>query len=182
MPPWRAVRACLGKATIVSDTASPRPAPRPRDAAFDPGRLDRRSWISTLALAPLADLETLWDGLADKPTFAWLKEPQRGAAMVRGRAGGTGQKFNLGEMTITRCVVQLAGGAIGVAYVRGRSRRHAALAAVLDALLQGEDAGGPLRDGVERLARQIVERRGRAATEAAASKVDFAMLVQEAGR
>ena len=53
-----------------------------------------------------------------------------------GRTGGTGTRFNVGEMTVTRCAVQLEGGAVGVAYVRGRDRRHAELAALLDALLQ----------------------------------------------
>ncbi|MBB3769437.1 alpha-D-ribose 1-methylphosphonate 5-triphosphate synthase subunit PhnG [Angulomicrobium tetraedrale] len=167
----------------MSDTTPPPRAIEPRESAFNPDRLDRRSWISTLALAPLTDLDALWDGLADKPSFLWLKAPQRGAAMVRARAGGTGQKFNLGEMTITRCVVQLSTGEAGVAYVAGRSCRHAALAAVFDALLQREDEmDGPIRRGVERLAREIAKRRRRVANEVAASKVDFAMLVQEAGR
>ncbi|WP_246777062.1 phosphonate C-P lyase system protein PhnG [Microvirga sp. VF16] len=68
--------------------------------------------------------------------MTWLKGPQHGAAMVRGRPGGTAAKFNLEEMTVTRCVAEFSTGEIGVAYVVGRSRRHAALAAVFDAMLQ----------------------------------------------
>jgi len=165
---------------VSETTASPQARCR-RDAAFRPERPDRRSLISTLALARLADLDALWDAIADKPSFAWLKEPQRGAAMVRARAGGTGMTFNLGEMTVTRCVIQLETGEIGVAYVAGRSRRHATLAAIFDAMLQRETgAGRPILHGVERLAGEIIERRRRAAAEAAATKVDFSMLVQGA--
>lgn len=165
----------------MSETSSSPQARSRKDAAFCPERLDRRCLMSTLALARLADLDALWNEIADKPTFTWLKEPQRGAAMVRARAGGTGVKFNLGEMTVTRCVLQLSSGEIGVAYVAGRSRRHAALAAVLDAMLQREaGADGPIHRAVGRLAREIVARRRHVVAEVAASKVDFSMLVQEA--
>ena len=57
-------------------------------------------------------------------------------AMVRARSGGTGTRFNLGEMTLTRCAVSLENGVVGIAYVQGRSLRHAEQAAVADALLQ----------------------------------------------
>ncbi len=33
--------------------------------------------------------------------------------MVRGRAGGGGSAFNLGEMTVTRCSVRIATGQVG---------------------------------------------------------------------
>ena len=56
--------------------------------------------------------------------------------MVRGRAGGTGARFNLGEMTVTRCSVQLDDGTLGHAWIGGRDERHAEVAAVLEALLQ----------------------------------------------
>ncbi len=58
--------------------------------------------------------------------------------MVRGRAGGTGQPFNLGEMAVTRAAALLERDPprTGYAYVAGRDRRHAELAAILDAVLQ----------------------------------------------
>ena len=57
--------------------------------------------------------------------------------MVRGRAGGGGAPFNLGEMTVDalHCAHRHAA-CVGHAYVAGRDERQAELAALLDALLQ----------------------------------------------
>ncbi|MEL7082979.1 MAG: phosphonate C-P lyase system protein PhnG [Cyanobacteria bacterium P01_A01_bin.3] len=99
---------------------------------------ERQQWMATLAKSSLADLDARLTGL-ELPEYSMLRSPEIGLVMVRGRAGGTGQPFNLGEMTVTRCVVQVAGpeGEIsGFGYVAGRSRRHAELAAVGDALMQ----------------------------------------------
>lgn len=104
--------------------------------------------MATLAKAPLSLLEECIGSLGALPEYDFLRSPEIGLAMVRGRADGVGQPFNLGEMTITRCVVQLslAGAAhvegatiAGFGYVAGRSQRHAELAAVCDALLQHPD-------------------------------------------
>ena len=56
--------------------------------------------------------------------------------MVQGRVAGTGQPFDLGEVTAPRCVIRLPGGAVGHAQVQGRGRAHAKRATMLDALLQ----------------------------------------------
>ena len=76
--------------------------------------------------------------LDELPEYGFLRSPEIGLTMVRGRAEGTGQPFNLGEMTLTRCVVQLDE-LTGFGYVAGRSKRHAELAALCDALLQHPD-------------------------------------------
>src|SRR3546814_18383007 len=73
--------------------------------------------------------------------------------MVRARAGGTGEQFNLGQMTVTRCALKLAGGhatpsCVGLGYVQGRSKRHAELAAVVDSLLQDQGRRPALEQGV----------------------------------
>ncbi|MBD2464137.1 phosphonate C-P lyase system protein PhnG [Oscillatoria sp. FACHB-1407] len=110
----------------------------------------RQSWMSTLAKASLDHLERQVKQLGELPTYELLRVPEIGLAMVQGRAGGTGQPFYLGEMTLTRCVVRLQLQAdeeaitpegellciAGFGYVAGRSHRHAELAAVCDALLQ----------------------------------------------
>src|SRR5690606_12425636 len=67
----------------------------------------------------------------------FIRPAEIGMVMVRGRAGGNGAAFNLGEMTVTRCVVQLPDGRHGHGYVAGRSKSHAELAALADAHLQG---------------------------------------------
>ncbi|MBT9314692.1 phosphonate C-P lyase system protein PhnG [Leptothoe spongobia] len=95
----------------------------------------RAIWMSTLAKAPLPLLEQCVATLEDLPDYGFLRSPEIGLTMVRGRAEGTGQPFNLGEMTLTRCVVQLDQ-LTGFGYVVGRSKRHAELAALCDGLLQ----------------------------------------------
>ena len=97
----------------------------------------------------------------------------------RGRAGGTGQRFNLGEVAVTRCAVQLDYGAIGFGYVMGRNRRHAELAAAVDAMLQTPSR----RDSLERaiiapLTLRLEEKRLRRSRKAAATKVEFFTMVR----
>src|SRR5262249_27118219 len=99
---------------------------------------DRRRWMSLLALAPTEGLEAGWRQLAEPPPYRVVRGPEVGLVMVRGRAGGTGSRFNLGEMTVTRCTVEVEDGAVGHGYVGGRDRRHAELAAVFDAMLQDD--------------------------------------------
>ncbi|MEB3337730.1 MAG: phosphonate C-P lyase system protein PhnG [Leptolyngbyaceae bacterium] len=104
----------------------------------------RQNWMAVLAKTHPEVLEQTVQALGELPPYQFLRPPEVGLVMVRGRAGGTGQQFNLGEMTVSRCVVQLsppkedpaAAMAVGFGYVAGRSLRHAELAAVCDALLQ----------------------------------------------
>jgi len=104
----------------------------------------RQVWMATLAKATLADLEACVATLAPLPDYQFLRSPEIGLTMVRARAGGTGAAFNLGEMSLTRCVVQIPGSEAaesisGFGYVAGRSKRHAELAALCDALMQRDD-------------------------------------------
>ena len=98
----------------------------------------RARWMSALAQAEPAAVEAAWARLAPEPVYRLLRAAETGRVMVRGRAGGTGAPFNLGEMTVTRCSVTLDDGRVGHAYVPGRDGRHAERAAVLDAILQDE--------------------------------------------
>jgi alpha-D-ribose 1-methylphosphonate 5-triphosphate synthase subunit PhnG len=135
--------------------------------------------MSVLALASTAELEDAWRALSAPPAYHRVREPEVGLVMVRARAGGTGMRFNLGEMTVTRCTVQLEDGTVGHAWVGGRDRRHAELAAVFDALLQ-RPGGDPAADGalVARLARTQEARRQAAVDRAAASRVEFFTMVR----
>jgi alpha-D-ribose 1-methylphosphonate 5-triphosphate synthase subunit PhnG len=135
--------------------------------------------MSVLALAPAEQLEARWSALGLTPGYRRLRGPEIGLVMVRGRAGGTGARFNLGEMTVTRCTVQLEDGTLGHAWIGGRERRHAELAAVLDALLQDPAQTTALTEQVvEPLARAQQERREAAAARAAASRVEFFTMVR----
>jgi alpha-D-ribose 1-methylphosphonate 5-triphosphate synthase subunit PhnG len=139
----------------------------------------RRRWMSVLALASASELQARWATLPAPPPYRRLRDPEVGLVMVRGRAGGTGARFNLGEMTVTRCTVQLEDGTLGHAWVGGRDRRHAELAAVFDALLQDPARTAALMERViEPLALAREERRQAAAARAAASRVEFFTMVR----
>lgn len=139
----------------------------------------RRRWMGVLAHAGVEELESFWRGLDEQPGYRMLRQPEIGMALVRGRAGGTGERFNLGEMTMVRCVVQLEEGITGYAYVAGRNRRRAELAAVFDALLQQPARRRYLEQAViEPLNEQRRTREAQQATRAAATKVEFFTLVR----
>jgi alpha-D-ribose 1-methylphosphonate 5-triphosphate synthase subunit PhnG len=137
-------------------------------------RRARQRWMSALAKAEFDDLDTLWNNLPSKPAWDVIRPPEIGMVMARGRAGGTGQRFNLGEVTVTRCAVRLDYGAIGFGYVMGRNTRHAELAAVIDAMMQTPSR----RETLERALiaplclRHDAARRERG-QKAASTKVDF---------
>lgn len=135
---------------------------------------ERAHWLSVMARARYADLKSLWDNLPKKPEWQHLKQPEIGMIMVRGRTGGDGSAFNLGEMTVARCVVRVEGGSIGVGYVAGRNLAHAELVAIIDGHAQSPQAFPAVRDGiVEPLA--LLERRHQAVAsrKAASSRVEF---------
>jgi len=139
----------------------------------------RRQWMAVLAGATPTELEEAWERTAPKPAYDFLRAPQTGLAMVRGRVGGSGRPFNLGEMTMTRCVVRLAGGAMGFGYVAGRDARKAELAAVFDALLQDGGLRAALMDEVlAPLAEARDARKARTRAETAPTKVDFFTMVR----
>jgi len=139
----------------------------------------RRRWMSVLAQASASELEHAWSALADRPAYQRARGPEIGLVMLRGRAGGTGVRFNLGEMTITRCTVTLSGGATGHAYVGGRRPRHAELAAVFDALLQDPERRELLEGSlVASLENRQREERRAAAARSAPTRVEFFTLVR----
>jgi len=139
----------------------------------------RRRWMSLLALAPGEALQARWDALDPPPRHRRLRGPEVGLVMVRGRAGGTGARFNLGEMTVTRCTAQLEDGTLGHAWVGGRDPRHAELAAVFDALFQDPDRAATLGEPMlDELERQRQDRRRAAAARAATSRVEFFTMVR----
>jgi alpha-D-ribose 1-methylphosphonate 5-triphosphate synthase subunit PhnG len=109
-----------------------------------------------------------------RPEYRRLRGPEAGLVMLRGRAGGEGAPFNLGEITVTRCSVRTTDGLTGHAYVTGRDARQAELAALLDALLQDPARHDALQAKViAPLARAQAERRAATARKAAATRVNF---------
>lgn len=152
------------------------------EPVVEPPRDGRREWLSVLAKAQPAELIAAWDALDARPGYQALRAPELGLVLVRGRMGGMGDAFNLGEMTVTRAAVRLKSGETGLAYVAGRERRHAEIAAAVDAMMQSE----ALRPQVEapvvgRLRQAQDERRTLAARKAAATTVDFFTMVTGRG-
>lgn len=135
----------------------------------------RKGWMGLLAKAPPARLAAL---MPDLPDHSLLRAPETGAVMVRGRVGGTGAPFNLGEMTVTRCSVRLACGTVGHAWVQGRDKAHARRAALADALMQTDRAGDVQSAVLDPLAAEATAARATRAAKAAATKVDFFTLVR----
>ena len=140
--------------------------------------MTRRDWMSALAKAPAVRLAELWQALGMAPEFTWLRAPEIGATMVRGRMGGTGAPFNLGEMTVTRCSLQLASGEVGHGYVQGRDKDKARIAALVDALMQGEAAARVREELLSPLQEEMAADSATRAAKAAATKVDFFTMVR----
>ncbi len=138
----------------------------------------RKAHFAILARASLQDIDAILESAPDRPTMTVLKLPETGTIMVEGRAGGAGQRFNLGEATMTRCAIRLDDGTLGFSYSLGRDTAKARSAALLDALLQGEAPDGPLHRAMDALAREQRSARLTASRKAAATKVEFFTMVR----
>ncbi|EKE71384.1 MULTISPECIES: phosphonate C-P lyase system protein PhnG [Roseobacteraceae] len=143
-----------------------------------PDSAARKAWMSVLAKSNPKDLNAAITAYGALPAFDWLRRPEIGGVMVRGRMGGTGTAFNLGEMTATRCSLRLETGEVGHAYVQGRDTRHAEQAAIVDAMMQGANASTVQETIVTPLADGLASERVKRAEKAAATKVDFFTMVR----
>lgn len=137
----------------------------------------RRQWLAVLARAPARQLaELLPPALPERHI---VRGAEVGMVMLRARAGGSGEAFNLGEASVTRCALRLGDGPLGVGYTLGRDRLKAELIAIFDALLQD-----PLRHAelfvtvIEPLATAQAQAREAASRAAAESRVEFFTFVR----
>jgi alpha-D-ribose 1-methylphosphonate 5-triphosphate synthase subunit PhnG len=167
----------------MTDTAatpdSARHAPPLPDAAT---REARQRWLAVLAKAPRAELEACAPDDLQGLAFRSLRAPEIGMVMLRGRTGGDGAPFNLGEATVARCTLEVECGGqsfVGHGTVLGRDRRHAQLVAMLDALLQNPAEHDRLQAEVVAPLAALQDARARSqARKAAATKVNFFTLVR----
>jgi alpha-D-ribose 1-methylphosphonate 5-triphosphate synthase subunit PhnG len=138
---------------------------------------ERRGWLAVLARANRSELEQA-AARAGAPAGETVRAAECGMAMLRGRVGGTGAAFNLGEASVTRSAVRV-GAALGVGYALGRDRRKAELIALFDALLQDEGRRAQLmREVVEPMREAQAERREEESARTASSRVDFFTMVR----
>ncbi|MDE2603021.1 MAG: phosphonate C-P lyase system protein PhnG [Bradyrhizobium sp.] len=116
------------------------------------------------------------------PAHENLREPENGLVMVRGRIGGDGAPFNLGEATVSRAAVRLATGEVGFGYALGRDRKKAQMIALCDALIQASDHADAVENQVlAPLRATVLSQRKRKAAETAATRVDFYTMVRGEG-
>ncbi|WP_349357912.1 phosphonate C-P lyase system protein PhnG [Stappia sp.] len=147
--------------------------PVPPDAA------GLKTLMDVLAASPRAEIAACAEALEPLPDAAPVRGPEVGLVMVRGRIGGDGAPFNLGEAAVTRATVRLADGTVGHAYALGQDRAKARLSAILAALW----SQGTRRADVERavcapLAAARAAEVSQVRREAAATKVDFFTMVR----
>jgi alpha-D-ribose 1-methylphosphonate 5-triphosphate synthase subunit PhnG len=139
----------------------------------------RRRAANLLAQASRDELAAAWEALTDKPTVKPVRGPETGLVMVRGRIGGGGAPFNLGEATVTRATVLLSSGTAGHAQSLGTSKEKVRLQAVFDALWQEEATQAFVeRALLSPIEARLAEADARKAEETAATRVDFFTMVR----
>lgn len=137
----------------------------------------RQEALGVLARAEMPALSAVWATWQNRPEVQPIRGPETGLIMIRGRTGGGGAPFNLGEATVSRATVRIDSGEIGHGYCLGRDTDKAQLIAVIDALYQREPTNvdfailRPLRDAAYAADQQRRE-------ETAATKVEFFTMVR----
>jgi alpha-D-ribose 1-methylphosphonate 5-triphosphate synthase subunit PhnG len=151
--------------------------PDPATPAPDTGA--RRAAMALLAQAHTPEIQQGLAAVTDPLRYVELRPAATGLVMVRGRIGGDGAPFNLGEATVTRAAVRMESGEVGFSYLLGRDHAKARLAAVCDALWQSARS----RDAIERhvlapIRIRLENERTQKREQAAATRVDFFTLVR----
>lgn len=136
----------------------------------------RQAAMALCAEATSAELRAALAAVGFTAELQDLRRPETGLVMVRGRIGGDGAPFNLGEATVTRAAVRLPDGAIGFAYHLGRDGAKARLAAALDGLWQG-GARGEVEAVLAPVRARLDAERAQQERQTAATRVNFFTLV-----
>jgi alpha-D-ribose 1-methylphosphonate 5-triphosphate synthase subunit PhnG len=141
----------------------------------------RKAAMAVLAHSDAAEISGRLASLA-VPEHQDLRGGENGLVMLRGRIGGDGAPFNLGEATVSRAAVRLATGEIGFGYTLGRDGAKARMIALCDAMVQSEQFADEVETKViAPLRAAMVAMRNRNAAETAATRVDFYTLVRGEG-
>ena len=153
-------------------------ASTPADTSTEEFGKRRQAALSTLSHADMGQLQKLYDETWwNKPEVSPIRGPETGLIMLRGRTGGGGAPFNLGEATVSRASVRIGTGEVGHGYCLGRDTDKARLIAIIDALFQREPDNvefailRPLNDTA-----YWADKKRR--DETAATKVDFFTMVR----
>jgi alpha-D-ribose 1-methylphosphonate 5-triphosphate synthase subunit PhnG len=145
------------------------------------GQARRKAAMAVLAHSEAVEISGRLGAIA-LPAHENLREPENGLVMVRGRVGGDGAPFNLGEATVSRAAVRLSTGEVGFGYTLGRDRQKAQMIALCDAMVQSTQYADLVEAKVVApLRAAVIAGRNRKAAETAATRVDFYTLVRGEG-
>ena len=134
--------------------------------------MERKTWLSHLATANSEQLAQLFDHGLRADQYRTLREPEVGTVMARARMGGTGDSFNCGEITVTRCSVEL-NGVHGHGYVQGRNKQQALTTALMDAIVQTDQHEHLIKQMNEPIAAARAARLDEINSKSEATRVDF---------
>jgi len=144
-------------------------------------RRARRAAMAVLTQSEAAEISARLSAMA-LPDHKILRQPENGLVMVRGRIGGDGIAFNVGEATVSRAAVLLSTGQVGFGYTLGRDHEKAQLIALCDAMAQTDAfADAVEQEVIAPLRTAMIAKRNQAAAETAATRVDFYTMVRGEG-
>lgn len=139
----------------------------------------RQHWMSVLAHSQPRQLEQHWQALKLQPQYEVIRAAETGLTRLQARMGGSGKRFVMGDITVTRAVVRLSDGICGYSYIAGRDKAHAERCALIDALLQQQEMHQLLQQQlIAPLAAARAEQQQLRSREIASSRVDFFTLVR----
>jgi len=145
----------------------------------EPATDGRRAALAVLARAGGEELRSAWESLPEKPGFATIRPPETGLVMARGRIGGGGAPFNIGEVTVTRAAVRMETGEVGFGHVLGRDPERATLVARFDALWQSPRYRHTVEAGlIASVRRRATEADALTRRQTAATRVNFFTMVR----
>lgn len=159
-------------------TSPPDHAPEAVDIAA------RRGWLRTLALVDAERLSRVADPVIAEYRFEVLRAPEAGLMLLRARIAGDGDRFNVGEATVARCVLRHTGPDgrvwVGMGHALGRDLQRVHRIAALDALLQRPDLHTALQGVLQPLSAAVAARETGERAAAEATRVRFFTLQSEA--
>ncbi|MGB3814667.1 MAG: phosphonate C-P lyase system protein PhnG [Shinella sp.] len=139
---------------------------------------ERQRAMGLLAKASRAELQEAWNGLGEKPAVQPVRGPETGLVMVRGRIGGGGAPFNLGEATVSRASIRLEDGTVGHGQALGTDGSKSRLAAIFDALFQQPARKAEVEGLLAAIATRLADEDEAKARQTAATRVDFFTMVR----
>ncbi len=138
---------------------------------------NRKEWIGLLGSADPMDLEAAKKELIKGMDITHVVKPETGMIMVQAKADGSNGRFNLGEVTVSRCVLEVKKKYMGTSWVMGSDLRHAELAALFDGMLQDPVTHDKLAATlIKQLRIKQTAKNERLAQDAADTRVEFFTL------